>query len=100
MTAKADSRLPAPLTPGPRAGKFVGFCHGVGACSLLCLALELGEGQSVLCFLVLQFTELISRESRGEATPEAFSSQSDLHLTTKRCSAVTMSKGSTSKDPT
>lgn len=55
---------------------------------------------SVLCFLVLQFTELISRESRGEATPEAFSSQSDLHLSTKGCSAVTMSKGSTSKDPT
>lgn len=45
MTAKADSRLPAPLTPGPRAGKFVGFCHRAGACSLLCLALELGEGQ-------------------------------------------------------
>lgn len=45
MAAKADFRLPAPLTPGPHVGKFVGFCHGAGACSLLCLALELGEGQ-------------------------------------------------------
>lgn len=73
MAAKADSRLPAPLTPGPRAGKFVGFCHRAGACSLLCLALELGEGQfgclSVLCFLVLQFTELSSRESRRRSHP-------------------------------
>lgn len=82
MAAKADSRLPASLTAyascthplGHVQESLWGFATGQAHATLLCLALELilGEGQfgsSVLCSLVLQFTELISPKSRWRSHP-------------------------------